>query len=229
MNQWTRKRQISLIIHAAIVAIPFTFSTVSSLLLWQRLFDSWLLAVPLVAVVDVLALLGLVLQVVRIASPFTYLRHLLPFISIVPLGIELYALLEHNGPWVAWPATVLVSGVLVVIAWQCFTTIERLFIDPVEAARERAREQVDVLTTRLAQLREMEEAVDAFTLERLRYHMPSVTVAAVSADSALPVPAQLQLSKSQQVKALASQRGISESTVWRKVKSGEIDLTAPEE
>lgn len=217
-NQWSVRRRISLGIHAGVVAIPFGFSTVSALLFWRSLFDSWWLAAPIVAVVDALALLGLVLYVARIASPFVWLRHLLPFISIVPLCLELYALLDHNGLVVASAATAVVSLVLVLIAWQCFGTIERLFIDPIEAAREKAHEQVHALTVSLSQLREMEEAADSFVLERLRYHMPAVTVQTVASESA-------PLSKSQQVKQLALEKDVSESTIWRKVKKGTITLT----
>lgn len=217
-NQWSVRRRISLGIHAGVVAIPFGFSTVSALLFWQNLFNSWWLAAPMVAVVDVLALLGLVLYVARIASPFVWLRHLLPFISIVPLCLELYALLEHNGLAIASAATAVVSLVLVLIAWQCFGTIERLFIDPIEAAREKAHEQVHALTVSLSQLREMEEAADSFVLERLRYHMPAVTVQTIEPES---VP----LSKSAQVKRLAMDRGVSESTVWRGIKKGTVTLT----
>jgi hypothetical protein len=133
------------------------------------MFNSWVLAVPMVAVIEVLALVGLALFILRIESPFTGLRHLLPFISIVPLGRELYLLLMHNDPWVAWSLTVLATLVLVVISWQCFRTIERLFIDPLDAAREKARAQVATFTRTLAQLEEMNGIVDGFVRERLEY------------------------------------------------------------
>lgn len=225
MTHWTTKRKLSLGIHAGVVSIPFGFSTVSAFLFWRALFgDPWI-AAPMVLVIDVLALLGLVLFIAGIASPFVWLRHLLPFISIVPLGVELYGLLAHNGPATAGALTVLVSSLFVVIAWKCFETIERLFIDPVEAAREKAREQLTALTVNLARLRETETAVDSFMLERLRYHMPSVTVQPPSNDSDMTVQPAPQLSKTAQIKALAKERGMSESTVWRKVRAGDIELT----
>jgi len=174
MNHWSLKRKASLGIHAGVVLIPFAFSTVSALLFWRALFASWWLAVPMVVVIDVLALLGLVLYVVGIASPFVWLRHLLPFISIVPLGLELYQLLAHNGAAVSGVVTVLVTTIMVAIAWKCFTTIERLFIDPIEAAREKAREQVSTFAQTLAQLEEMNAIVDTFAVDRMRYHAPTV-------------------------------------------------------
>jgi hypothetical protein len=180
MTNWTLKRKISFAVHTAVVSIPFGFSTVSALIFWYTLFASWWLAAPMVVVIDVLALLGLVLYIARIASPFVWLRHLLPFISIVPLGLELYALLEHNGALVAGIVTLIVASIMVAIAWKCFTTLERLFIDPIEAARERAREQVSTFVVELAKLEEMNTIVDTFAVERMRYHAPVVTEAHVA-------------------------------------------------
>ena len=102
-HYWTRRRWASLAIHVAFVSVPFTLSTVSALLFWHEMFGGkWELAVPMVAVIEVLALVGLVLFLTRIESPFVHLRHLLPFISIVPLGRELYFQLQGNAPIVAW-------------------------------------------------------------------------------------------------------------------------------
>jgi len=190
MTHWTIKRKASFAIHVAVVLIPFGFSTVSALLFWHTLFASWWLAVPMVAIIDILALLGLALFIARIASPFVVLRHALPFISVVPLGLELHALLVHNGAWVAVPVTMLVTVIMVTIAWQCFCTIEALFIDPVEAAREKAREQVSAFTRTLAQLQEMNTIVDTFAVERMRYHTPTVIEHAVA--SPKPPHAQLE-------------------------------------
>lgn len=177
MTNWITRRKASFIIHTAVVLIPFAFSTYSAGAFWYALFGSAWIAAPMVAVVDVLALLGLVLYIARIESPFVHLRHALPFISIVPLGLELYGLLSHNGTVVAGAVTALVSIVLVAVAWQCFTTIERLFIPPIEAAREKAQAQIGMINITLAQLRETENAVDGFVVERFRYHAPTVSVA----------------------------------------------------
>lgn len=187
MTHWTIKRKLSFGIHAGVVSIPFGFSTVSAFLFWRSLFGSGWIAAPMVGVVDVLALLGLVLYIVGIESPFVWLRHLLPFISIVPLGIELYTLLQHNGPLTAGAVTVLVSALLVLIAWKCFTTIERLFIDPIEAAREKAREQLGTFQRTFAQLEEMNGIADTFALERMRYHAP-VASARIAEQVDYPAP-----------------------------------------
>lgn len=162
MNQWTRARWASFIIHVVFVSVPFLASSVSALLLWYALFGSWLLAVPAVLVVDVLALTGLVLFIAGVPSPFVPLRHALPFVSIVPLGRELYLLLDHNGALTAVLVTLLSVIVLTAIAWKCFATIEALFIDPIESAREKAREQLSILSIELAQLSEKNAVVGDF-------------------------------------------------------------------
>jgi hypothetical protein len=179
-DYWTKRRKASLVIHVAFVLVPFILSTVSALLFWRAMFGGWLLAVPMVAVIEVLSLAGLVLFLTKIESPFVALRHLLPFISIVPLGRELYLHLYQNGPLVAWGLTIVATSILVAIAWQCFRTIERLFISPVEAAKEKAREQIGALSVTLAQLDEMNNIVDGFVVARMGYHAPSLTAARVA-------------------------------------------------
>jgi hypothetical protein len=220
-HYWTKRRWASLAIHVAFVLVPFTLSTASALLFWHAMFQSWWLAVPMVAVAEFLSLAGLVLFLTKIESPFVHLRHLLPFISIVPLGRELYLLLQHNATWVAWSLTVVATSVLVIIAWQCFRTIERLFIDPMEAAREKAHEQVAAFRLKLAQHEEMSLIVDDFVRERLDYHGTITTVQPLVLESTAPA---LTLSKTARVKALAQATGKSESTVWRGVKDGTIKL-----
>lgn len=193
-HYWTKRRWASLAIHVAFVSVPFTLSTISALLFWQAMFQSWALAIPMVAVIEVLSLIGLVLFLTRIESPFVALRHLLPFISIVPLGREFYLQLRHNDPAVAWSLTVLATLILVVIAWQCFRTIERLFIPPVEAAKEKARAQIGALSVTLAQLDEMNGIVDGFVVDRMRYHAPALTAARIADQvPAFPQATQVQL------------------------------------
>ncbi len=176
MNHWTNRRKASFFIHAYFVGIPFGLSTGAALAFWHDMFGMWMIAVMMVAAIEVLSLTGLVLHIARVDSPFVSLRHLLPFISIVPLGRELYLLLAHNDPLVAWSLTVTATLVLVVIAWQCFRTIERLFIDPVDAAREKAREKVSSFARELAALEEMNGIVDGFVRERLEYRNSGLAV-----------------------------------------------------
>lgn len=216
MNNWTRTRWASFIVHVAFVSVPFIASSVSALLLWYALFQSWWLAVPAVLVVDVLALTGLLLYIARVPSPFIPLRHALPFVSIVPLGRELYLLLAHNGIVIAVGVALLAVTVLTAIAWKCFRTIEDLFVSPVLAAREKAREQLAHLTVELAQLSEKNAVVEEF-VTAWRAQAVQVTITEER-------PTHLLESKTARVKALAQELGLSVSTVWRKVASGELSV-----
>lgn len=224
MQHWTSRRKASFIIHVAVVLVPFGFATASALIFWHALFQSWWLAVPVVAVIDALALLGLVLHIARIESPFIPLRHALPFISVVPLGLELYQLLAaHNPMWIAVVIALLLTVIMVVVAWRCYRTIERLF-DSAQAADERLNEQltaermaltrqVTALSATMASLTAMEDtltsAVSAWS------QRPHITI---TTPPALTGPAVSR----QQAKAYADTIGVSERTVWRRLDKGEV-------
>lgn len=171
MHHWTNRRKASLIIHTIVVLIPLTFSTAAALFFWKGLFQSWLIAIPLVLAIDILSLLGLALFIGRVASPFQALRHVLPFVSVVPLGYEMWlALAPHNDMWIAASVAVVVTAILVAIAQRCYVTIERLFVDPVVAAREYAQDRMQHIATELAQVQELNSIVDQFVSDRLAYH-----------------------------------------------------------
>lgn len=213
MKHWTFKRKASFWIHAGIVTVPFSFSAVSAWLFWYSLFHDGVIASSMIVVVDALALLGLALHIARIASPFQALRHALPFVSIVPLGIELYGVLEPNGPWIAGTIAVLATTIMVTVAALCFRTIEQLFISPVEAAREKAESDVQALLSAVEQLRVVSEAVETF-------RAPQLTIAETVESPITFTP----LSKTEQVKQLATEAGVSVSTMWRRVQKGEVVL-----
>lgn len=244
MKHWTLKRKASFAVHTGIVLIPFTFSAVSALLFWRGLFGSWWFAVPLVAVIDGLALLGLVLAIVGIASPFQALRHLLPFVSIVPLGIELYSTLAHNGEWIAAGVAGVVTIILVLIAWQCFSTIEALFIDPVAAAVEKTHEKLQGLAIAHAELAEVRLITQQFVDEwqgAMRpaappQDAPQVITTAPQALTASPQPAEPVGDNLDELKAqAAAMRAAGDSwgkvaaTVGRSVSTVRGWLVAPQE
>lgn len=213
MNNWTRKRKASFWIHTIIVIVPFLFSTISAWLFWNDLFQSGVIASAMIVVVDALALTGLVLYISRIASPFHWLRHVLPFVSIVPLGIELYGVLLPNGQLLAVTVALLSTAIMVTVAALCFRTIEHLFISPLDAAREKAEHDVQALTLTMEQLRVVSEAVGVFRGSVA----PQLTVD----ESTVIVPT---LTKTQRVEQMAAEHGVSASTVWRWVQSGKIAL-----
>lgn len=232
MKHWTNRRKASLVIHAIVVLIPLVFGTVSALLFWQRLFDSWLVAVPMVAVIDVLALLGLVLFICRIESPFVWLRHALPFVSIVPLGAELWQLLTpHNDIWVTGIVTVLATAVMVGVAWRCYVTIERLFVDPVTAATELLHEQAafaqqqmtlqvrgfaTALTSMIEQQQIAVSAIEEWS-QRPQMILQSTVPALPAVDSGVTLQATRR-----QVRAYANREGVSERTIYRRLEAGDL-------
>lgn len=219
MNHWSNTRKLSFVVHVTFVAIPFTAASVSALLFWHDLFGSWWFAVPMVTVIDLLALTGLILFIARIPSPFVPLRHALPFVSIVPLARELYLLLQSNGDLIAIPITAVIIGIFTWIAWQCYGTIERLFVSPSVAARERERERLSQLAIELEQLAEhdsiLHEFVTVLTAPRTITTQPTL-----SNDSTAVISLSESNSKTARVEALAQQHGVSVSTAWRNVRSG---------
>lgn len=217
MKHWTRKRLASFWIHTLIVIVPFLFSTISAWLFWYGLFQDGWIASSMIVVVDALALLGLILYIARIASPFQPLRHALPFVSIVPLGVELYGVLLPNGAWTAGAISGLSTAIMVSVAALCFRTIEQLFIPPLDAAREQAEHDVAALKLRMEQLRVVSDAVGVFR----ETTAPQLTVVDSPSTTVDSPPT---LTKTEQVKRLAAARGVSVSTMWRRVQSGEEAL-----
>lgn len=228
MKHWSITRRLSFWVHVVFVTIPFCASSVSAFLFWSDLFGSGWYAVPMITVVDILALTGLILFIARIPSPFAPLRHALPFVSIVPLARELYLLLSSNGNLIAIPITAVIIGIFTWIAWQCFRTIEHLFIPPTQAVRERERERLSYLAIELEQLAEHDSILHEFVSALTAPHKQAVTVVetplsqpAITDDSAAVTSLADSDSKTARVEALAAQHGVSVSTAWRKVRSGE--------
>lgn len=217
MKHWTFKRKVSFWTHTGIVIVPFSFSAVSAWLFWYGLFQDGWIASGMLVVIDALALLGLILYIARISSPFQILRHALPFVSIVPLGIELYGVLEPNGWGLAALIAILATAIMVTVAALCFRTIEQLFIPPLDAAREKAAYDVQSLVLTMEQLKVVSEAVEVFR-GATTPSSPSPMLAIESDDSTATLT---PLSKTEQVRRLATARGVSVSTMWRRVQSGE--------
>lgn len=218
MNHWTFKRKASFWIHAIIVIVPFSFSAVSAWLFWYGLFRDGVIATSMIVVVDALALTGLILYIARIASPFQVLRHALPFVSIVPLGVELYGVLEPQGQTIAVTVALLSTAIMVTVAALCFRTIEQLFIPPLDAVREKAAYDVQALVLTMEQLKVVSDAVSVFR--------DTTTPPMIAIESGDNTTTLTPLSKTEQVRRLAAARGVSISTMWRRVQSGEEVLEA---
>lgn len=233
-QHWTLRRRWSLAIHIGIVLIPFVFATASAVAFWFSLFQDWWIAAAIVAAFDLSALIGLVLYIARIASPFQALRHLLPFVSVAPLGLELYRLLTaHNDMWLSVLVAVVVTTAMTLIAWRCWVTIEGLFVSSAVAARELVEERLSVA-------RQLQQ-------EQLRMLTATLTMAADMQASArlvvqdwadrtdvrVSAPAQqlIPAVSTQAVRAYAELHNVSERTVWRQLEKKKLaptDITGEE-
>lgn len=215
LQHWTKRRKWSLAIHIGIVLIPFIFATTSAANIWFGLFQDWWIAVPIVIAFDVTALLGLVLYIAKIDSPFQVLRHFLPIVSVAPLGIELYQLLAaHNTAWVSVLTALIVTTAMTLIAWRCYVTIEKLFVSPEVAARQMMQEQVRTLTTMLITAADMQSSI-RLAVQDWSERADIRALPALTGDV-------MPFVSTQAVKAYAERTNVSERTVWRKIKHGKL-------
>lgn len=221
-QHWTGRRKASLAIHIGVVLIPFVFATASAAAFWYGLFGDGWIAAALVIAFDASALIGLALYIARIPSPFQGLRHLLPFISVVPLGLELcQLLLKHNDILLSVLVSVAVTIAMTLIAWRCWATIEGLFVSAAVAAREQVeerlsaarqlqQEQLRMLTATMTAAIEMQASIRLVVQDWSERTMPALT------GDVMPTVS------TQAVKAHAARIGVSERTVWRRLEKGEL-------
>lgn len=169
--QWSRRRKVSLAMHVIYLSITFFSGLGASLVLWQSWFSalekSWLAAALVVGTLEILAVTSLVLHIARIEWPLASLRNVLPFFSIVPLGYELFLLLESNGWGLAATIASLLTGWFVFLSFKLLHSLEGLFIDSVEAAREQAKEEMGRVATALARFQETKRAAEEFAMSIL--------------------------------------------------------------
>lgn len=91
MKNWSNRRKASLAIHGVIAAVLLVWSIDASITFWKAVYKDDLFSYGTVFIVDLMALVGMGLRISKIESPFQWLRHLLPFVSVLPLSNELYA------------------------------------------------------------------------------------------------------------------------------------------
>lgn len=165
-TQWSHKRKISLAIHILYLSVTFFSGLGASLLLWQSWFSaldqSWLAAALVVGTLETLAVTSLVLHIARIEWPLTPLRHALPFFSIIPLGYELFLSLSATNPWLAGCIATFLAAWFVFLSFRLLHSLEGLFIDSIEAAREQAKEEMGRVATTLARYQETKLAAESF-------------------------------------------------------------------
>lgn len=162
MKYWSTKRKASLVIHSIIASIILVWSLDASVMFWQSLYKDNIFAYGTVAVIDCMTLLGMILFILKINSPIQWLRHLLPFVSVLPLWSELQMQFARLDSFYQYALTTSITIILVGLAWLTWHTIENLFIDPIEAAGEAFQSQLDVVGRTLIQLRDANERLKSF-------------------------------------------------------------------
>jgi hypothetical protein len=152
MRNWSTKRRVSFAVHAIYVLIPAVAAIIAALRLWDELFGSMWVAIPLILCVEGIALIGFVFKLMRVESPFVPARHFVPAFSLLTLSYELGRfLVERNGWEVGLGVTALVVAVFGTLFVKSFGVIEGLVIDPVTAAEEKAREQAGAIMVQVAE------------------------------------------------------------------------------
>ena len=162
MTYWTRSRWAALGIHALLALGLLAWSITSSIHFWRAAFVDEIYAYGAVAAIDGIALLGFGLYVCRVASPVVHTRHALPLVSALPLGVEMHGQFAHIGGLLAWAYTLGVTALLVTLSFVVWRTIERLYISPVEAAREYAAGKMQSLITVGEQMQVMHACAEDF-------------------------------------------------------------------
>lgn len=168
---WTIQRWASLLIHGALAIVLLAWSISSAFHFWDMAFADDIYAYGAIICIDGLAFLGLVLYIFRVESPLVHARHILPIASAVPLVFDMHNQFAHFENGLTWVFTVSITLLLVALSFVVWTTIERLFVQPEEAAREYAKQQMQSFNTRATQLQVMQQEADGFVAMHMQRAM----------------------------------------------------------
>lgn len=145
--------RLSLALHAAIPAVTLVWSFASAFFFWGATFGSPWIALGAVVTVEALGLLGFAMHVLDVTSSrfWRTLRFLLPLLPVPSLLFSLHGIVGAHATWIAdaalrlrldrdgmaWAVAIVLTVVVVTIAWGSWNALEALLIDPV-AHRMRA-------------------------------------------------------------------------------------------
>lgn len=206
MKNWTGRRKVAFWTHLIYILIPALAALVAAVRLWTFIFGEWYFAVPLILCLEGVAAIGFWFHLTKVDSPFVKARHFIPFFSVGTLGYELGAYLVGKHGWeLGVPFTVFVVGVFGFLFIKSFGVLERLMIDPVQAAAEKATELTRAI---LIPVEEHNARAAVFREATLRLQ---------AADRGQPVQSQITL---EQIKyalgdVLAAQAGLTASVAPR--------------
>lgn len=166
MKNWSTRRKISFWVHLAYVLIPALAAIFAAVKLWDEIFGSLWVAIPLILCIEGVAFVGFVFKLMKVDSPFVPARHIIPLVSLVTLSYELGRFLVGRHGWElglgVTAFVVLIFGFLFV---KSFGVIEGLIIDPVEAAAEKAEEQAQAIMVPVAEHKARSEVYRRFAAE----------------------------------------------------------------
>ncbi len=152
-TNWDWRQYTSLAVHSLFGLIPLVYGTVSAWQFWYDMFGEMLTPSLIVGSVEAVAFVGLVLFIASVESPFTRMRHLLPFVSVVGVSYELHKKLAHNEWYIAVPLTFIVASIFMALLYSVYRTIEKLFEDPFALATKRADQELQKIALRMTRFR----------------------------------------------------------------------------
>lgn len=179
------KQKLSLGVHTFFAIAPFIAGTASAFLLWSFLFKNWWFALAAILVVEIPALSGLLMHLFNIQSPLARLRHVVAVVSSVPLGWELWQLLQHNGWFLAGVLVVVLIVVLATLNIACVREIERIIFSMPQSVEARVAAQ-DATTRQQLELLQA-QAASAMMMAQA-YQQAIQQLAQAPAQLALPAP-----------------------------------------
>lgn len=179
------KQKLSLGVHTFFAIAPFIAGTASAFLLWSFLFKNWWFALAAILVVEIPALSGLLMHLFNIQSPLARLRHVVAVVSSVPLGWELWQLLQHNGWFLAGVLMLVLIAVLAALNIACVREIERIIFSLPQSVEARVAAQ-DATTRQQLELLQA-QAASAMMMAQA-YQQAIQQLAQAPAQLALPAP-----------------------------------------
>lgn len=173
MKNWTIRRKLSFWTHLIYVLIPTGAALVAAVNFWTFVFGEWYFSLPLIASLEVVAAIGFAFRLAKIDSPFVLARHFIPLFSVATLAYELGSwLMTKHDPVVGGLLTAFIVGVFGTLFVKSFGVLERLIIDPVQAAEEKAHEQAQAILVPVAEHRARARVYREFTAQLREAELP---------------------------------------------------------
>ncbi len=182
----------ALSLHVTLALVVLAWGWWGAYTFWAETFGSAWLAVGALAVIEATALAGMLAHLWRVDVPLAALRHALPIASAVPLLHTLHAMAATRlSDMTAWLLSGALTAAIGAVTWVVWAGIERMMIDPVDAARavaereqRRRRSEVEQIARIIDHAQQLQALIDAAANQRL---LADVTPRDVSAPAPVEV------------------------------------------